>query len=166
MNDLPARLLLAAALAATSLAAGCALPVEGRKAPPVQGSAWITPPGKYEFAERYPVRDRWTMVLFFEPNAEACAFVLPEALEILERHAPAGLAAVGVTSADREATEPFVRTYPISFPVLTRAQAVIDSWGVARLVPARVYLVDPEGIIVVQDDLAATADILQRHLRK
>ena len=166
MNDLHARPLLAAALAAAVLASGCAAPAEGQKAPPVQGTAWITPPGKYEFAERYPVRDHWTLILFFRPDPEACASVMPRALELLAAYAPRGLVAVGVTTLDREETEPFVRNYPIPFPVLARAQSVVNAYGIPRLDPAHAYLVDPEGVVVVQDDLAKTADILDRHLKK
>ncbi len=165
MNAFPLRATCAAAaLAASLLASGCAAMAEGRSAPPVSSapSDWIGGP---KDARSLP-KNRWTLIVIFRPGSQTCADGIPEVLALKKKYAPQGLSVVGITAADREDAEAFVKDNKIDFPVLVEANDVVDSYGIPAVDENYTYLIDPPGVVIAQCDLPATRSILDRYLKK
>jgi peroxiredoxin len=165
MNASPLRRTCAAvALAAGLLASGCAVMAEGKPAPTLSGPTadWIQ--GVKDPASL--TKNRWTLVVVFRPGSQTCADGMPDVVALKKRYGPKGLAVVGITAADREDAEAFVKANGIDFPVLADAEDIVDSYGIPAVDDNYTYLIDPPGVVIAQCDLPGTRSILDRYLRK
>lgn len=156
------RLAVAAAFAAALAAAGCAAVAEARKAPPVRGETWLQAKGDPNTL----TEGRWALLVVFRPEAPACAEGMAGVAALQERYGPRGLAVLGVTAADAETTEPFLKENSVTFPVLVDGQHVIDSYGIPEVARNHTYLTDPPGIVIVQSDMEKTQEVLERYLTR
>ena len=152
--------LLVAAAAAAALLPGCAAVAEGKHAPPVQGADWIRAP---KDADRQ-LANRWGLVVFFRTGSATCAAEMPAVLELHREFGPKGLVTVGVTPADREDATAFADANGMTFPILTDARRVIDSWGIVEINELHTYLVDANGVVIAQQDLAKAREVLGKYM--
>lgn len=160
MNGHP-RLLAAAALAALLALAGCAATAEGKRAPAVSGERWLL----LEGSDASAVLDgKWALVVFFHPHLPACNEGIGEVVALDAAWRPRGLVTVAVTPDAPEAAKAFIQRHRLPFPVLAEGGAVLMAWGLPDMWENRVYLVDPRGVVVAQDDLPATRRILEKYL--
>ena len=160
MTDHRSRFLLAAALLATSLLGGCAAVAEGKAAPPVRGSEWLAKPGPANDA----FQGKWGLLVFFRANSVTCAEEMPGVLALKKDFGPKGLVVVGVTASDAELASVFATDNKIDFPVLADAQHMVDSYGIPQIDSLHTYLVNHEGIVIVQGDLVKARDVLSRYM--
>ncbi len=155
------RLIAGAALAALLALAGCAATAEGKMAPPVSGDGWLLLEGTESTAL---LEGKWGLVIFFHPHLPACNEGIGDLLELCASYRPRGLVAVAVTPDSPEEAKAFILRHRVPFPVLADGGKVMKAWGLPDMWENRVYLVDPRGVVVAQDDLPATRRILEKFL--
>ena len=160
MNRNLAAPILAAVLA---LAAGCAAPAEGRRAPAVRGEGWLLLEGREASAV---IEGKWGLVVFFRPHLPACNEGIGRVRDLVHEYGPRGLTAVGVTPDGPEEAKAFVLRHQLPFPVLPAARPVLDAWGLPDMWGNRIYLVNPGGVVLAQDDLPATRRLLEKWMPK
>ena len=161
MNKNLAALLLSLCLAAS--AAGCAAPAEGRRAPPVTGSGWLLLDGREASAV---IEGKWGLVVFFRPHLPDCNQDIGLVLDLQKEYGPRGLTVVGVTPDPAEEAKAFILRHELPFPILPDARAVLDAWGLPDMWGNRIYLVNPAGVVLAQDDLPATRRLLEKWMPK
>ena len=142
---------------------GCAATAEGRKAPPVAGDHWLLLDGKEGSAL---LAGKWGLVVFFRPHLPDCNEGIGDLLELAAAYRARGLVAVAVTPDPAEEAKAFILRHDLPFPVLADARPVLDAWGLPDMWGNRVYLVNPAGVVLAQDDLPATRRILDKFLPK
>ena len=163
MNDnrSPRTRLPALLLGAALLLAGCETMAEGRPAPPVTGGTWMQAKGD----PSADMKGRWTLLVMFRPSSPQCASGMPDVLALQKEFAPKGLLVLGVSPADAEDTAPFLKDNGVGFPVMANGRHVVDAYGIPEIGENHVYLLDPPGVVVVQDDLAKSREILAKYLK-
>ena len=154
-----ARLLAALLLLAAPPAR--AAPAEGRKAPPVAGERWMLLEGRDASAV---VEGKWALVCFFRPHLPDCNEDIGMVVELHEESGPRGLTVVAVTPDPADDARAFLLRHSLPFPVLAEARPVLDAWGIPDMWGNRIYLVNPSGVVLAQDDLPATRRLLEKWL--
>ena len=129
--------------------------------PPVEGAEWLLLEGSDATAI---TRDRWSLVVFFRPHLEPCHRDAPKVMEVFDRFGPKGLTVVGVTPDGREAAREFIQRHGIRFPVLANGGHLMKAYGTGTLWENRTYLLNPSGVVVVQDDLPEIQRVLRRRV--
>jgi peroxiredoxin len=154
------RIAAGAFVAAALFVSGCATMAEGRKAPAVQGETWLQAKG-----DANTLTDgKWALVVFFRPEAPACADGMAQVLALQQKYAKRGLVVVGVTAADAETTKPFLKDLGLRFPTLVDAQHVVDAFGIPEVARNHTYLINPPGVVIAQSDYQSQEEILDRYL--
>jgi hypothetical protein len=160
MIDRGSRRLLAV-LALAAAAGGCAAAAEALPAPPVAGDRWLLLQGEQASAV---VEGKWSLVIFFRPHRPDCNEGFPDLMALCAAYRARGLTAVAVTPDPAEEAKAFIRRHSVPFPVLADAGKVMKAWGIPEIWGNRVYLLNPGGVVVAQDDLPATRRILEKYL--
>jgi peroxiredoxin len=156
------RRLAAGALAVAALVvSGCTTMAEGRVAPAVKGEHWLQSKGNAN-----PLTDgKWTLVVFFRPEAPACAEGMAEVMALQKKYGKKGLVVVGVTAADAQTTAPYLKEMGLPFPTLVDAQHMVDAFGIPDVARNHTYLINPPGVVVAQSDYATQEWVLDRYLQ-
>lgn len=159
-NAISRRSVLLPALLLVALAASaCTAIAEGRRAPAVAGERWLLLEGKDASAV---VEGKWGLVVFFRPHLPDCNADFGLVLELADTYGPRGLVTVAVTPDDAEAARTFILRHQVPFPVLAEARPTLDAWGIPDMWGNRIYLVNPSGVVVAQDDVPETRRILEK----